>query len=86
MRVWFKRLVCALEGHPVTVSHLEMFDGVLRATSESCECGRRGALVFPGAHFKVIRDAYADYPTEWAPLFSPELSQGDRAFLYQDTH
>lgn len=62
MRVWFKRLVCALEGHPVTVSHLEMFDGVLRATSESCDCGRRGAPVFPG-HLLKLMDQMSGVPT-----------------------
>ena len=68
MRVWL-RIRCAFAGHPRNICVLEKINGQLWAVEETCECGKRHAAMFPGAHVKVFHDAYKDYPTEWQDIF-----------------
>lgn len=74
MRRFLKWLHCAMSAHPISVTHLESFAGVLHASHETCSCGSRTVPQFPGFLFKVHREAYEGYPAEYPP------------FLDEDTH
>lgn len=65
----FKRLHCALAGHPMSISHIEDIDGQLWATHESCDCGKKDRAQFPGAAVKMFHAAYQDFPPEWTEFY-----------------
>jgi hypothetical protein len=69
---FLKWLKCAWGGHAPTISYLETINGQLWATRETCDCGRVGAPMYPGAIMKSWKEHYEELPTEWPQLFGED--------------
>lgn len=69
MHQFWKFVHCAMSGHPMSISYLETINGQLYATHETCCCGRKSNLQFPGAAIKAFHEAYSDCPTEYQDFF-----------------
>jgi hypothetical protein len=69
---FFKHIRCALTGHPLRITHLEMLNGQLYPTCETCHCGANVTLLTPGHLLKYWIDSYAEYQPEIAQLYGED--------------
>jgi hypothetical protein len=69
MSPFWKRLHCYFSGHPVSITHLDTFNGWLYPTHETCFCGNRVKPMFPGWLMIQYRLQYEECPIEYEDLY-----------------
>lgn len=73
-----KRIRCTLTGHPLRITHLELLNGTLYPTCETCVCGANVTLLSMAGMFKDRlhqhwMDEYARFPTDYPRLFGEDV-------------